>query len=385
MMITRENILKHKNWKPLGDVVEFLDHKRKPITESERVDGEFPYYGANGLQGMINDYIFDEPLILLAEDGGFFGLEGKSIAYTINGKSWVNNHAHVLKPKSGYNLDYIFRHLQFYDVSPFVNGTTRGKLTKGSAEQIPIFIPGDVTKQKQIANLIDKADSIRKKRQESIRLADEFLRSTFLDMFEDPVGNRNNFQTKSLSEICTKITDGTHDTPERLKKGIKFITGKHIRAFIIDFDNSDFVTNEVHEEIYRRCNPEYGDILYTNIGVNLGTAAMNTVNYEFSMKNVALLKPNQNIVTSRFVEHTLNYQNMKDSILRSASLGGAQQFMSLTVINNIKLPTPPIELQKKFSSIVEQAETIKRGNNISLTESENLFNSLMQRAFRGEL
>ena len=105
---------------------------------------------------------------------------------------------------------------------------------------------------------------------------------------------------RKLEEVCTKITDGTHDTPERLTEGIKFITGKHIRPFSIDYNNSDYVTIKVHTEIYKRCNPEYGDILYTNIGVNYATAAMNTVNYEFSMKNVALLKYNRTILSGRF-------------------------------------------------------------------------------------
>ena len=80
----------------LGDVCEFLDHKRKPVTEGLRISGPYPYYGANGQQGWIDDFLFDEPLVLLAEDGGHFGSETKPIAYKIQGKTWVNNHAHVL-------------------------------------------------------------------------------------------------------------------------------------------------------------------------------------------------------------------------------------------------------------------------------------------------
>src|SRR5699024_125595 len=109
-----------------------------------------------------------------------------------------------------------------------------------------------------------------------------------------------------MVEICSKVTDGTHDTPERLANGIKFITGKHIRPYKIDYNNSDYVTNQVHQEIYKRCNPEKNDVLYTNIGVNLGTAALNTVDYEFSMKNVALLKPIKSKVIGRYLEYFLN-------------------------------------------------------------------------------
>lgn len=83
---------------PLDKVVDFLDNQRKPVTASERMAGPYPYFGANGLQGTIDDYIFDESLVLLAEDG-HFGIPGRSIAYAVSGKCWVNNHAHVLRPK----------------------------------------------------------------------------------------------------------------------------------------------------------------------------------------------------------------------------------------------------------------------------------------------
>jgi type I restriction enzyme S subunit len=97
-MITREIAEATHPTKPLGEVAAFLDHKRRPVKQSERKEGPFPYYGANGLQGTIDSFIFDEPLILLAEDGGHFDNPDRGIAYEISGKTWVNNHAHVLKP-----------------------------------------------------------------------------------------------------------------------------------------------------------------------------------------------------------------------------------------------------------------------------------------------
>ena len=123
---------------PLAEVCEFLDHKRVPVEESKRISGSYPYYGANGIQGWVNDFIFDENLVLLAEDGGHFGSKTKPIAYKIFGKSWVNNHAHVLKPKSHCNIDYLHHVLRYYDVSPYINGATRPKLTKSNASEIPI-------------------------------------------------------------------------------------------------------------------------------------------------------------------------------------------------------------------------------------------------------
>lgn len=88
----------------LEDVCEILDSRRIPITASNRISGPYPYYGANGVQDYVADYIFDDELVLLAEDGGNFGSKDRPIAYRVSGKCWVNNHAHVLKPKEGINV-----------------------------------------------------------------------------------------------------------------------------------------------------------------------------------------------------------------------------------------------------------------------------------------
>lgn len=260
-------------------------------------------------------------------------------------------------------------------------GTTFKELSKATFEKFHIPVP-ELPEQIRIATVLTKAESLIKQRKVSVALLDDILKSTFLKMFFQyfPKG-----KSQKLETLCNKITDGTHDTPERLKKGIKFITGKHIRPYVIDFENSDYVTEEVHKEIYRRCNPEFGDILYTNIGVNLGTAAMNNVSYEFSMKNVALLKLNHSLVTSRYLEHVLNLPSRRNRILEMNSSGGAQQFLSLGQIKNIDIPVPPIDLQKSFSEIVEKSEILKTHFKKSLIELENLYGSLNQKAFKGEL
>ena len=125
----------------LENCCEILDSKRIPITASERKEGPYPYYGANGVQDYVADYIFDDELVLLAEDGGNFGSKDKPIAYRVSGKCWVNNHAHVLKPKSGINVDYLCYSLMFYNTNGLVNGATRQKLTQATMRkmQIPYY------------------------------------------------------------------------------------------------------------------------------------------------------------------------------------------------------------------------------------------------------
>ena len=194
-----------------------------------------------------------------------------------------------------------------------------------------------------------------------------------------------NWESKKLSEVCEKITDGTHDTPERLTEGVKFITGKHIRPYVIDYNNSDYVAKEVHKEIYKRCNPEYGDVLYTNIGVNYATAAMNTVDYEFSMKNVALLKYRKDVLCGRFLEHQLNNEFFKMKLKKMTDIGGAQQFLSLSQIKLISILVPSIGLQKEFEGKINILFEVIEKKNESIQLSNTLFQTLLHQAFKGEL
>ena len=151
----------------LGEVVDFLDNLRRPVTENERATGPFPYYGANGQQGTIDSYLFDEPLVLLAEDGGHFRDPKRGIAYRIEGKTWVNNHAHVLRPGSSLNVAFLCRALENRDVTKYISGTTRGKLTKAGAESIEIPVP-PIEEQRRIAAILDKVDEIRTKRRAAL-------------------------------------------------------------------------------------------------------------------------------------------------------------------------------------------------------------------------
>ena len=156
----------------LGDIANFLDHKRIPVNEEERKRrvGPYPYYGATGQVGWIDDYIFDDDLVLLAEDGGPFGSKTDPIAYKISGKTWVNNHAHVLKPKDGVNINWLLYSLMLYDVTPFISGSTRGKLNKATASSLPIILPPTLDNQIAIASEMElKMAEVDKMRQAALR------------------------------------------------------------------------------------------------------------------------------------------------------------------------------------------------------------------------
>lgn len=129
-------------WTTVADVSECLDARRQPITKKDRLPGEVPYYGANGLVDHVQDHLFDEELILVTEDETFYG-RTKPIAYRISGRSWVNNHAHVLRSVSPIPPDLLCYQLMYYKVEPWLSGTTgRAKLTQGALLSLPLALPG---------------------------------------------------------------------------------------------------------------------------------------------------------------------------------------------------------------------------------------------------
>jgi type I restriction enzyme S subunit len=215
-------------WVMLKDAVQLLDNLRKPINLTERqfrIEGKkeselFPYYGATGQIGWIDNYITEGEYVLVGEDGAPFLDIFKEKAYKIKGKTWVNNHAHILKEISGltYN-DFILHYLNSIDYRQYVNGTTRLKLTKGSLVNIPFPIPA-LPIQRAIVSKIDELFSELDKGIESLRLAQQQLKtyrqSVLKWAFEGRLTNENvkdgelpeGWKVSTLGQCLENISSG---------------------------------------------------------------------------------------------------------------------------------------------------------------------------------
>lgn len=146
-------------WKTLGDLAESLDSMRRPITSGLREPGDIPYYGASGIVDYVKDYIFDCDLLLVSEDGANLLARNTPIAFSISGKSWVNNHAHVLKFETYAERKYVEYYLNSIDLTPYISGAAQPKLNKKSLESIRIPNPPPEDK-KRIVDILDKFDAL---------------------------------------------------------------------------------------------------------------------------------------------------------------------------------------------------------------------------------
>lgn len=368
--------------KRLGELAVFLDHKRQPITAKDRTEGPYPYYGANGQQDSVGGYIFDEPLILVAEDGGHFDNPDRGIAYRIQGKSWVNNHAHVLRPKPDVDLPYLCRVLENYDVRPYISGTTRAKLTKGQAEKIEIPLP-PLSEQRRIAGILDQADALRRLRRQSLARLSDLGQAIFYEMFESDDEFR--WPVVPLAQVSRRITDGEHLTPKRCAVGFKLLSARNVRDGYVDYSNVDYVDEQEFERIAKRCRPKVGDVLISCSG-SVGRVALIESNEPIVLvRSAALVIPDTDQVDPRYLSECLRTQTMFRLMTKRANSSG-QPNLFLNQIRELPINLPPLSRQKEFSRrfVLSQSSLAPSltGSNDSLL---SLFTSLQHRAFRGEL
>ena len=363
----------------LEDCCEILDNLRVPITASERKSGPYPYYGANGIQDYVDEYIFDDELVLLAEDGGNFGSKTRPIAYRVSGKCWVNNHAHVLKPKPGLDVDFLCYSLMFYKTDGLVNGATRQKLTQATMRKM--LIPNmTLENQRIVVDKLNRVLSIKSKREKQLVKLDELIKARFVEMFG--ALNNTSYETLPLGDICEFIKDGTHQTPtytEDKVRGYKFLSSKDVTSQEISWSNIKYIPESLHNELYSKLAPRRGDILLAKNGTT-GVAAVVDTDEVFDIYvSLALLRPKVGY-NSRYLWAVINSNDTKMQF--NANLKGiGVPNLHLGEIKKAKVIVPPLEQQEKFAVFLEQIDKSKVAIQKSLAETQLLFDKLMQDYF----
>jgi len=275
-----------------------------------------------------------------------------------------------------------------HEISKWVTGTTRQRISRGNLSKISFSLP-TLPEQKRIAAILDKADAIRRKRRQAIQLADEFLRSVFFDIFGDPVINPNKWKMKTLGSIAIKFSDGPFGsnlkTSHYVDAGVRVVRLQNIGVDEFLNDDKMYISfDHFRKLIKHRCVP--GDLIIGTLGdPNLRACILPSYITEALNKADCIqfrVDPNQ--ATNEYVCSLINHTGML-TLVYPLMHGQTRTRISMGTLKNLKVPIPPISEQKRFSSIYRnQKKIISKNENMSL-ESDNLFVSLTQKAFRGEL
>ena len=240
----------------------------------------------------------------------------------------------------------------------------------------------DLETQKAIVEKLDKVCKLMSLRKQQNAKLDDLVKAQFVEMFGDPLRNPLGWEKKKLQDVCYKLTDGTHFSPESYDQGdYKYITAKNIKLDGFDFSNITYVPESVHRTIYERCNPELGDVLYIKDGATTGIAMVNSLEEEFSLlSSVALLKQNREVIDGRFLCGVLNNSEMYKSI-RSNMGGAAITRLTIAKLQKIMIIVPPLPLQNQFAAFVERVDQQKQTVQQSLEKLELMKKALMQEYF----
>ena len=226
-------------------------------------------------------------------------------------------------------------------------------------KEVQINYP-DREKQNEIVEILDRVSGIIQIKQEELAHLDNLIQARFVEMFGDPVVNDKGWEKRTLKNVCVKLNDGTHFSPESFETGkYKYVTAKNIKLSGFDFSNITYIPEEVHRPIYDRCNPQYGDVLYIKDGATTGIAMVNTLEEEFTLlSSVALLKQDRTIINGYFLCALLNNEHMYSDI-RNNMGGAAITRLTIAKINAIKVIVPPLELQNRFADFVRSTDKLK--------------------------
>ncbi|MCA9994253.1 MAG: restriction endonuclease subunit S [Anaerolineales bacterium] len=335
----------------------------------------------------VEKYGLEQGDIVIARSGSV----GRSFVYQGSDEPWVfASYLIRFRPNQEIvNPDYLGFYLHSLYYWHYVNAMTRvgaqPNINSKELSNLPVPVP-PLPEQERIVAILRQADELRRLRQQAHTKADTLLSSIFHEMFGDPAANPHKWETRELQTVCERITDGTHQPPPFEEKGeVPFLFVSNIVGGKIDFNTEKHISPETHASLMKRCPVEVGDILYSTVG-SYGIAVVVDTERPFAFqRHIAHIKPLHDQINPYFLRTLMNTPYLKAQADRVAR-GIAQKTVNLGEINRFHIYLPPYPLQNEFASkalAFEQA--VEQEVNQSIIELNNLFQSLLAKAFNGEL
>ena len=388
-------MINNSGWQyyPLSEACVICDSNRKPVNTKERtkrIEGKkladlFPYYGATGQVGYIDDYLIDGEYVLLGEDGAPFLNTFAQKAYLISGKSWVNNHAHILQSKTDNR--FLCYYLNCFDYKGYVCGTTRLKLTQGQMKSIPVPVP-PIEEQRRIVTRIEElfseldsaVETLQKTRQQLEVYRQAVLKEAF-DGFAEKT---------TVREMTSIVTSGSRGWAKYYSdNGAMFIRIGNLTHSGIGIDFSDIQHLCLPENAEgRRSRLVQGDIL-VSITADLGSIGLipENIGEAYINQHIALVRFN-NKKQSRFMAWYFRSDCGQKELLKNKR-GAGKLGLGLDDIRDSLVPVVSDEVAELTVANIESrlsvCDGIEKTINEALQQAEAMRQSILKKAFEGRL
>ncbi len=406
-----KDIMKTKTWEinKLEEVCEILDNKRVPISSKNRIRGIYPYYGASGIVDYIDKYIFDEELVLIGEDGAKWGAFENS-AFIAEGKYWVNNHAHILKPNNEILINkFLVYFLNYSNLEKYITGATVKKLNQQKLKQIEIPLP-PLEEQMRIVKILDlafeKIDTSVELLKANLANLDELAQSV-LDRTFNPLGDSAD-STESTQNPSTHDTQSPYPLPQHWEWKTLGEIGDIITGSTPSKNNPKFYGNDY--PLFKPSDLGSGNtikasdnlsklgfesarklpkntLLVVCIGASIGKIGLSGIIGSCNQQINAII-PSPNVLSKYlfFVCHSKYFQ----SILKKNASQTTLPIINKTEFSKLEIPLPKdIKEQEQIAmhldSVFDKIQKLKELYNAQLQDYEELKQSLLTQAFSGNL
>lgn len=331
-------------FRTLGEVVSNVDSQRRPVTRSSRVVGEYPYYGANGVQDYVGDYLFDGTFLLMGEDGSVVQRDDSPVLNWAIGKIWVNNHAHVLTERTDQvSLRFLYFYLQTVDISSYVTGGTQPKLNQANMNRVPVPVP-PIEVQREIVKVLDTFTALEAELEaelEARRRQYEYYRDSLLMPDE-------NVRWEVLSELAENLDSRRRPVTKsaRIPGGIPYFGASGV---------VDFVSEYIFDGDYLLVSEDGANLLARSTPIAFSISGKTWVN------NHAHVLRFGTYAERRFVEIYLNSIDLGPFVT-----GGAQPKLNQANLNKIPIPSPPLKDQERMVDILDKFDVLVNDLSIGL-------------------
>lgn len=360
------------------DVLEIKNGKNQKAVENP--EGQYPIYGSGGIMGYANDYICEADTVIIGRKGSINNpIFVAEPFWNVDTAFGLSARREILLPQ------YLFFFCRKYDFEKLNKTVTIPSLTKSDLLKIKIDLPSK-EEQQNVVNKLTKIEKVIDFRRKELSALDDLIKARFVELFGDPLSNSLGLETKPMTEVC-EIIDGDRGknyptADEFTDEGYcLFLNAKNVTASGFNFDTCMFVSKE-KDEVLRKGKLSRGDVVLTTRGT-LGNLAFYTDDIPFEHVRInsgmVILRMKHEVVNEvYFIEQfKMQLADIKEKI----ASGSAQPQLPISTMNKIQILIPDIEIQKQFAEFVHQVDKSKVVVQKALSETQMLFDSLMQKYF----